>query len=180
MRSAKSWLSHPARRVEALSPIPSHRRAGRGGPTPLAQGKASQRCCVTRPTLNPSALLLQPKSHLPHPWAAWDRFKSPIPTWVSYAVLQEKAAKAALERVPAPLFQTLPRGKNSPRFWFPSLCSISEAPDCQTGALARVPAPTARMDVHRLPMPVFFITLLITFINCITASPSQAISNFKV
>lgn len=53
-------------------------------------------------------------------------------------------------------------------------------PDCQTESLALVPALNVHTDVRRLTIPVFFITLLITFINCITASLSQAISNFKV
>lgn len=65
-------------------------------------------------------------------------------------------------------------------FGFPPQAPSRKRPDCQTGSLAHVPALNARMDVHGLPIPVFFITLLITFINCITASPSQAISNFKV
>lgn len=41
-------------------------------------------------------------------------------------------------------------------------------------------ASPAHADARGLPIPLFVITLLITFINCITASLSQAISNFKI
>lgn len=97
LRSAKSRLRHPSAQVKGALAYPISSQGRKGGSMPLAQGKTSQRCCVTHLTLNQSAFLLQLKSWLSHPWAARDRFKSPIPIQVSYAVLQEKAAKAELE-----------------------------------------------------------------------------------
>lgn len=81
-----------------------------------------------------------------------------------------------LERAPAPLPDSAQR-RTSPGSGFPPQLHLSSS---QTGALARVPALNVRMDMCRIPILAFFITLLITFINCITASPSQAISNFTV
>lgn len=68
---------------------------------PFAQGRASQRCCVTELTLNPSALLLQLKSWLLHPWTTRDAFKSPIPVRVSFAAGDSSESRARMSASPS-------------------------------------------------------------------------------
>lgn len=90
------------------------------------------------------------------------------------------AAKAGPEQVAVLLPDSAESKTTVPSFGFPLRLHLRCNLTARLGPLLACQLMDAHTDAHRLTIPVFFITLSIAFINCITASPSQAISNFKV